>query len=76
MYGHHVHGAVIKAGETTSGCTVHMADGEYDRGRIILQRTCPVYPTDTQGTLAARVFELELEAYPAALKQLLEGKNE
>ena len=24
-------------------------------------------------TLAARVFELELEAYPAALKQLLEG---
>jgi formyltetrahydrofolate-dependent phosphoribosylglycinamide formyltransferase len=76
MYGHHVHEAVLKAGERTSGCTVHMANGEYDRGRIILQRTCPVYPTDTPDTLAARVFELELEAYPAALKQLLEGKNE
>lgn len=71
MYGHHVHEAVIRAGEPTSGCTVHIADEQYDQGRIILQRTCPVYPTDTPDTLAARVFELELEAYPAALKQLL-----
>lgn len=73
MYGHHVHEAVLAAGEPTSGCTVHIADEHYDQGSIILQRTCPVYPTDTPDTLAARVFELELEAYPAALKQLLES---
>lgn len=76
MYGHHVHEAVLAAGEATSGCTVHIADERYDQGSIILQRTCPVYPTDTPASLAARVFELELEAYPAALKQLLEGGNE
>jgi formyltetrahydrofolate-dependent phosphoribosylglycinamide formyltransferase len=76
MYGHHVHEAVLAAGERTSGCTVHFADEHYDKGRIILQRTCPVYPSDTPDTLAARVFELELEAYPAALKQLLEGMQE
>jgi phosphoribosylglycinamide formyltransferase-1 len=73
MYGHHVHEAVIAAREQISGCTVHIADDQYDQGRIILQRTCPVYPTDSPDTLAARVFELELEAYPAALKQLIEG---
>jgi phosphoribosylglycinamide formyltransferase 1 len=73
MYGHHVHEAVLAAGEPTSGCTVHIADEHYDQGSIILQRTCPVYPSDTPDTLAARVFELELEAYPAALKQLLES---
>jgi folate-dependent phosphoribosylglycinamide formyltransferase PurN len=73
MYGHHVHEAVLAAGEPISGCTVHIADEHYDKGSIILQRTCPVYPTDTPDTLAARVFELELEAYPAALKKLLES---
>jgi phosphoribosylglycinamide formyltransferase-1 len=75
MYGHHVHEAVLAAGEKVSGCSVHIADEQYDRGRIILQRTCPVYPSDTPDTLAARVFELELEAYPEALRQLLGEKT-
>jgi phosphoribosylglycinamide formyltransferase 1 len=73
MYGRHVHHAVLAAREHTSGCTVHLADSEYDRGQIILQRTCPVLPSDTPETLAARVHELELEAYPAALKVLIGG---
>jgi phosphoribosylglycinamide formyltransferase 1 len=73
MYGRRVHEAVIAAGETESGCSVHYADNEYDRGEVILQRRCAVYPGDTPDTLAARVFELEQEAYPAALKMVLEG---
>ena len=71
MYGRRVHEAVIAAGEAESGCSVHYADSEYDRGPVILQRKCPVYPGDTPDTLAARVFELEQEAYPAALKIVL-----
>lgn len=70
MYGHHVHEAVLAAGERESGCTVHLCDGEYDRGAIVLQERCPVLPTDTPDTLAARVFECERRAYPAALKRL------
>ena len=38
MYGHHVHEAVLAAGETESGCTVHIADHEYDHGPIVLQK--------------------------------------
>jgi phosphoribosylglycinamide formyltransferase-1 len=76
MYGRRVHEAVIAAGERESGCSVHFADSEYDRGSVILQRSCPVYPGDTPETLAARVFELEQEAYPAALKQLLEPRGD
>ncbi len=72
MYGRRVHDAVLAAGEPVSGCTVHMADEEFDRGRIILQRQCPVLPGDTPDTLAQRVFELEREAYPAALTMLIE----
>lgn len=67
MHGRHVHQAVIDAGETISGCTVHLADNTYDTGPTILQRTCPVEPDDTAETLADRVSDLEREAYPAAI---------
>ena len=68
MYGHHVHEAVIAAGERESGCTVFVADHEYDRGPTILERRVPVLVEDTPDTLADRVFEAELEAYPEALR--------
>lgn len=75
MHGAKVHAAAIEAyrrGEITeSGCTVHLADDTYDTGPIILQRRCPITEGDTPETLAAKVFDLECEAYPAALKQLI-----
>lgn len=71
MYGRHVHEAVLSAGETESGCTVHLCDGEYDRGRIVLQERCPVLPGDTPETLAARVFEAECRTFPRALRMVL-----
>jgi formyltetrahydrofolate-dependent phosphoribosylglycinamide formyltransferase len=74
MYGHHVHAAVLAAGRTESGCTVHYCDNEYDRGPIILQRRVPVLPGDTPDTLAARVFEQECIAYPAAIQAIAEGR--
>ena len=68
MYGHHVHEAVIAAGDRESGCTVHVCNNEYDRGPILLQRRCPVEPGDTADTLAARVFEQECLAFPEAIR--------
>lgn len=74
MYGLRVHRAVLAAGETVSGCTVHFVDEQYDRGPIILQRTCPVLPSDDEHTLAARVFEQECLAYPEAVQLFAEGR--
>lgn len=68
MWGHHVHEAVLKAGCKISGCTVHFCTNEYDKGPIILQRTCPVMDDDNPDTLAARVFEQECIAYPEAIR--------
>lgn len=73
MYGLRVHQGVLDAGRAHSGCTVHLCDEEYDRGPILLQRTCPVLPGDDAHALAARVFEQELLAYPEALRRLLES---
>jgi phosphoribosylglycinamide formyltransferase-1 len=75
MYGQRVHAAVIRAGEPVSGCTVHLADGEYDRGEIIAQASCPVLSDDTPETLAARVFELETDLYPKALAELFRNRR-
>lgn len=71
MYGRFVHEAVLNAGETESGCTVHLCDAEYDRGRIVLQARCPVLAGDTPETLAARVFEAECRTFPDALRIVL-----
>lgn len=73
-HGHHVHEAVLAAGETESGCTVHFANNEYDAGPIILQRKVPVLPDDTPDTLADRVFEQECIAYPEAIRLFAEGR--
>jgi phosphoribosylglycinamide formyltransferase-1 len=74
MWGHHVHEAVLAAGCKVSGCTVHFCTNEYDRGPIIVQRTCPVQDDDTPDTLAARVFEQECLAFPEAIKRFAEDR--
>ncbi len=74
MYGRRVHEAALEYGVKLSGCTVHFADNEYDHGPVILQKAVPVLDDDTPDTLAARVFEAECEAYPAALRLLAEGR--
>jgi phosphoribosylglycinamide formyltransferase-1 len=73
MYGMYVHQAVIDAGETESGCTVHRVTEYYDEGEIVLQRRVPVLPTDTAASLAARVLEAEHLAYPEAIQKIRKG---
>jgi phosphoribosylglycinamide formyltransferase-1 len=69
MFGHHVHESVLAAGDSESGCTVHVCTADYDRGPIVLQQRVPVLPGDTVETLAARVFAAECELYPRAIEQ-------
>jgi phosphoribosylglycinamide formyltransferase-1 len=71
MYGMRVHNSVLENGDLTSGCTVHLVDGEYDHGPIILQRKCDIQTSDKPQDLADRVFDLECEAYPEAIRQLV-----
>jgi len=42
MYGHHVHDAIIAAGEALSAVTMHFVDADYDRGPTFF-----VYPVST-----------------------------
>ncbi len=71
MYGEHVHRAVISSGDKHSGITIHHVNEEYDKGDIIFQAQCPVLPSDTPESLAARIHELEYEHYPKVLEKLI-----
>lgn len=70
FYGDRVHAAVLAAGDTESGCTVHLVDDRYDTGTILGQRRVPVLPGDDVHSLAARVFAAECELYPEILARL------
>ncbi len=71
MYGHHVHEAVVAAGEAESGITIHYVNERYDDGAVIFQATCPVLPTDSPDDLANKIHILEHQHYPTVIARLL-----
>lgn len=74
FYGDRVHQAVLHAGETVSGVTIHRVDREYDRGEILVQQSVPVHPDDTVIRLAGRVQAVEKPLLFETIKQLLEAQ--
>ena len=71
MYGGHVHEAVVAAGETETGITIHYLNEHFDEGEIIVQYKCPVLPQDTAEDVAKKVHALEYEYYPKVIGGLL-----
>ena len=74
MYGLRVHEAVLAAGATQSGCTIHLVDERVDGGPIVAQATVSVLAGDTPATLAARVAEAEHRLYPVVVRAIAEGR--
>ncbi len=71
FYGRRVHEAVIDAGRSVSGCTVHLVNEAYDEGRILAQRRVHVLPDDTPETLASRILTEEHALYPEVIQDYL-----
>lgn len=71
MWGHHVHEAVLKAGEEKSGATVHYVTSGIDEGEIILQKSFDINSDDTLESISAKVHEVEQEIFPKAIDQIL-----
>ena len=71
MYGHHVHEAVVAAGEKETGITIHHVNENYDQGSIIFQATVAVDPNDTPDDVAAKIHELEQLHFPRVIAETL-----
>jgi phosphoribosylglycinamide formyltransferase-1 len=70
FYGGRVHQAVLDAGETETGATVHLVDGDYDTGAILAQAKVPVLKDDTAASLEERVKQCERRLIVAALNEI------
>ena len=60
-------------GVKVSGCTVHFVDEGIDTGPILMQRTVPVFDSDTEHLLAERILKVEHELYPEAVGLFSKG---
>ena len=67
MYGMRVHEAVVAQGCRESGITLHLADAEYDRGPVLLQKRIALDPGESPESLAAKIHALEQAEVPEAL---------
>ena len=74
MYGDRVHEAVVAAGETESGITIHYINEHYDEGDTIFQAKCPVLPDDSAIDVAQKVHSLEYKHYPLIIERTILGK--
>ena len=73
MYGNFVHEAVLNANMQESGISIHLVNEEYDQGKILFQKSCPVNHDDTIELLSSRIHELEYEFLPQVIEQYLSG---
>jgi phosphoribosylglycinamide formyltransferase-1 len=74
MYGGRVHRAVIEAGDSATGISVHLVDGDYDTGRVLAQREVRVEPGDDADALAGRVQAVERPFLVEVLQRIATGE--
>jgi phosphoribosylglycinamide formyltransferase 1 len=65
------HARAIAAGDTVSGCSVHVVTEELDAGDILGQAEVPITPGDTPASLEARVLTAEHQLYPRVLSEFV-----
>ena len=70
MYGKYVHKAVIANNEAMSGITIHLADNEYDHGKVLFQAMCKIDEGDEE-TLVNNIHELEHEHFAPVIEAYL-----
>jgi phosphoribosylglycinamide formyltransferase-1 len=76
MYGINVHREVRRSGAKSTGMSIHLVDLEFDKGKILFQSACPVWETDSESDIAARVLKLEHLHYSLVAEQYIKSIKE
>lgn len=71
MFGMHVHTAVVNAGETKTGITIHYVNEHFDEGEIIAQFETDVVPEDTPESVAKKIHDLEMRYFPEVVGRVV-----
>ena len=65
------HARAIAAGDSVSGCSVHLVTEELDAGDVLGRAEVPIEPGDTVSTLERRVLAAEHILYPKVLSEFV-----
>lgn len=71
MYGDHVHNAVIAAGETEGGITIHYVNENYDEGEYIYQGRYRIEKDDNLEMVKFKGQNLEHTQFPKVIESLV-----
>ena len=71
FYGHHVHKSVLESNEEESGITIHLVNEKYDEGKILFQKSTPIFDNDDVASLSSRIHNLEYKYYPQIIEKYL-----
>ncbi|MDY0905659.1 phosphoribosylglycinamide formyltransferase [Pedobacter sp. CFBP9032] len=71
MYGDHVHNAVIAAGESEGGITIHYVDENYDEGEYIYQARYKIDKSDNLEMVKFKGQQLEHLHYPRIVEAVV-----
>lgn len=65
------HARAIEAGDSVSGCSVHVVTEELDAGEVLGQTEVPILASDTPIALEERVLSAEHALYPKTLSEFV-----
>jgi phosphoribosylglycinamide formyltransferase-1 len=65
------HKRALAAGDSVSGCSVHLVTDELDAGEVLGSAEVPILPGDTAESLEQRVLEAEHMLYPKVLGEFV-----
>jgi phosphoribosylglycinamide formyltransferase-1 len=65
------HSRAIEAGDSASGCSVHIVTDELDAGDVLGQSEVRIEPGDTPETLERRILAAEHDLYPKILSEFV-----
>ncbi|TCD11204.1 phosphoribosylglycinamide formyltransferase [Pedobacter frigidisoli] len=71
MYGDHVHHAVMAAGGTEGGITIHYVDENYDEGEYIYQARYKIDKSDNLEMVKFKGQQLEHQHYPRIVETVV-----
>lgn len=72
--GLHTHKKAINSSDRYHGASVHLVNQMLDSGQVIKQIKIPIFPNDSEITLAERLLKFEHKIYLQVLKWFIKGK--
>jgi phosphoribosylglycinamide formyltransferase-1 len=75
MYGSKVHEAVLAAGESESGISIHLVNKEFDKGEVLFQAKCKVEKGQTVEELSKNIQRLEHDNFADTVVKYIEKSD-